>query len=153
MFRRKTNAESQLLLWPYWVERGVFQEIVDVVVVDLDVGDKDAVTTVFVHVLRFARLRRADHVGKFWVGLLPAGRKDDKQQINKNSRQNRLILLDWKPTRPPSYNRWVKEVLHKLKLEKLRSSLNGSTKKFYDPWFPFLKFVDSPDILLGVEDD
>lgn len=82
LFRRKTNAESQLLLWPDWVERGVFQEIVDVVVVDLDVGDKDAVATVFVHVLRFARLRRADHVGKFWVGLLPAGRKDDKQEIN-----------------------------------------------------------------------
>lgn len=89
LFKCKTNAQSQLLLWSYWVEGGVFEEVVDVVVVDLDVGDKDAVAAVFVHVLRFARLRRADHVGKFWVGPLPAGRRDDKEQFDTNCRQDR----------------------------------------------------------------
>lgn len=69
--------ESHLLLWPYWVKRSVFEEIIDVVVVDLNIRDKDAVTTVFIHVLRFTRLRSADHISKFWVSLLPVSRKDD----------------------------------------------------------------------------
>lgn len=71
--------ERHRLLWPYWVKRSVFQQIIDVVVVDLNVGDKDAVTTVFVHVLRLARLRCADHISKFWVSLLSA-RQGDKQE-------------------------------------------------------------------------
>lgn len=74
--------ESCILLWPYWVKRSVLEEIVDIVVVDLDVGDKDAVATVFVHVLGFTRLRRADHICKFWVSPLPASYKDDKH-LNK----------------------------------------------------------------------
>ena len=65
----------------------------------------------------------------------------------------RLILLDWKLPCPPSYNRWIRDVLYNLKLEKLRFSLNGSTKKFYNIWLPFLIFVDSPGVPLDADKD
>lgn len=52
----KAQQEYHLLLWFYWVKRNLFEEVIDVVVVDLDVGHKDAVTTVFIHVLGFTRL-------------------------------------------------------------------------------------------------
>lgn len=79
MIKRRANVESQLLLWPNWVKWSIFEEIIDVVVVDLNVGDKDAVTTVFVHILRFTRLLCADHISKFWVSPLPTRGKDNKQ--------------------------------------------------------------------------
>lgn len=72
-------VECHFLLWPYWVKGSIFEEIIDVVVVDLNVGDKDTVTTVFVHVLGFTRLCCADHISKFWVSLLPASCKEHKQ--------------------------------------------------------------------------
>ena len=65
----------------------------------------------------------------------------------------RLILLDWKLARSPSYNRWVKGVLYNLKLEKLRFSLSGSIRRFQDTRHPFLEFVNSPDFILDVEED
>lgn len=51
-----TNQDSHLLLWFYWVKRSLFEEVIDVVVVDLYVGHEDAVTTVFIHILGFTRL-------------------------------------------------------------------------------------------------
>lgn len=56
LLKHNTNQESHFLLWFYWVKRSLFEEVIDVVVVDLDVGHKDAVTTVFIHVLGFTRL-------------------------------------------------------------------------------------------------
>lgn len=63
----------------------------------------------------------------------------------------RLILLDWKLARPPSYSRWVKEVLCNLKLEKLRSSLNGSTMRFHETWDPLLEFFKTPNLAIDEE--
>ena len=51
----------------------------------------------------------------------------------------RLILLNWRLFRPPTHNRWIKEVLDNLKLEKLRSSLKGSISTFLETWNPFLE--------------
>ena len=50
----------------------------------------------------------------------------------------RLILLTWKQALPPSYDRWIKEVLYNLKLERLRFSLRGSLRKFDKTWNPLL---------------
>ena len=58
----------------------------------------------------------------------------------------RLILLNWKHNLPPSYTRWVKEVLHNLKLERLRFSLKGSLRKFDKIWNPLLFIIGSLDI-------
>lgn len=58
----------------------------------------------------------------------------------------RLILLNWKHTAPPSYSRWVKEILFNLKLERLRFSLNGSLSKFNRTWDPLLSIIDTLDI-------
>lgn len=60
-----------LLLWSDWVKRSIFEEIIDIVVVDLDVGHKNAVTAVFIHILRFTRLFGVDHISQLWVSLLP----------------------------------------------------------------------------------
>lgn len=59
----------------------------------------------------------------------------------------RLILLNWKHTLPPSYSRWVKEVLFNLKLERLRFSLKGSLRNFEKTWNPLLSIIDTLDIV------
>ena len=59
----------------------------------------------------------------------------------------RLILLTWKQALPPSYDRWIKEVLYNLKLERLRFSLRGSLRKFAKTWNPLLSIIDSLDII------
>jgi len=46
-----------------------------------------------------------------------------------------------------SYDRWIKEVLHNLKLERLRFSLKGSLKRFDKTWNPLLSIIDSLDIM------
>lgn len=46
----------------------------------------------------------------------------------------RLILLKWKDARPPSFIRWVRDVMRCLQMEKLRYSLLGS---------PFLEYVET----------
>lgn len=56
LLKHNTNQESHVLLRFYWVKRSVFKEVIDVVVVDLDVRHKDAVTTVFIHILGFTCL-------------------------------------------------------------------------------------------------
>lgn len=49
----------------------------------------------------------------------------------------RLILLNWKSDRPPSFGRWICEVMHFLKIEKIRS-----TAKFHAVWHPFISYVE-----------
>lgn len=51
----------------------------------------------------------------------------------------RLILLSWKEQTPPSFTRWVKDVMHFLKLEKIRYTLIGSVQTFRKVWSPFLE--------------
>lgn len=51
-----TGSELGFLLWSDWVKGSIFEEVIDVVVVDLDVGNENAVTTVFIHILRFTCL-------------------------------------------------------------------------------------------------
>lgn len=58
-----------------------------------------------------------------------------------------LILLNWKQALPPSYDRWVKEVLYNLKLERLRFSLRCSLRKFDEIWNPLPSIIDSLDII------
>ena len=58
----------------------------------------------------------------------------------------RLILLKWKQALSPSYDRWIKEVLHNLKPERLRFSLRGSLRRFDKTWNPLLSIIDSLDI-------
>lgn len=43
--------QKHLLLWSNGVKRSIFQKVIDVVVVDFDVGHEDGVATVFVHTL------------------------------------------------------------------------------------------------------
>lgn len=74
---------SNLLLWSDRVIRSIFKEIVDVVVVDLNVGNKHTVTTVFIHILRFTGLIWADHICKFRVRLLP--KKEKKEEKVKSN--------------------------------------------------------------------
>ena len=58
----------------------------------------------------------------------------------------RLILFNWKLPQPPTHNRWVKEVLLCIKLEKLRFSLKGSLERFETTWSPLLNYIESlPD--------
>ncbi|KAJ8012533.1 hypothetical protein DPEC_G00043810 [Dallia pectoralis] len=42
----------------------------------------------------------------------------------------RLILLSWKDQTPPSFTRWIRDVMHFLKLEKIRYTLIGSMQTF-----------------------
>lgn len=84
----ETQMKACLLLWSDGVKRSIFKEIIDIVVIDLDVGHENAVATVFVHILRFACLLRADHVLKLRVcSLLP------KKQIQKKSNNFKFSYL------------------------------------------------------------
>ena len=64
----------------------------------------------------------------------------------------RLILLKWKHPQPPSHNRWVKELLLSIRLEKLRFSLNGSLKSFEKTWRPLLNHIESLTSLPDCDD-
>lgn len=55
----------------------------------------------------------------------------------------RLILMQWKSVRPPSFKHWVKEVLSMIPLEKLRYSRNGSKDRFIKTWTPFIEFIEN----------
>ena len=55
----------------------------------------------------------------------------------------RLIQLNWKSDRPPSFGRWIGEVMHFLKIEKIRYTLQGSTAKFHAVWQPFISYVET----------
>lgn len=54
----------------------------------------------------------------------------------------RLILLNWKNDKPPSFGRWICDVIFFLKVEKIRYTLNGSTNNFYVIWQPFISYVE-----------
>lgn len=64
----------------------------------------------------------------------------------------RLILLKWKCVQPPSHNRWVKELLLSIRLEKLRFSLKGSLDSFEKTWRPFLNHIESLTSLPDCDD-
>lgn len=64
----------------------------------------------------------------------------------------RLILPNWKLPNPPARSRWVVEVLHNLKLEKLRFTLKSSLKSFHVTWDPFLSYIHSLDFSSELED-
>ena len=54
----------------------------------------------------------------FGNALLTGAPKDLRHLLAR-----RMILLNWKLPNPPAHSRWVVEVLHNLKLEKLRFTL------------------------------
>lgn len=58
----------------------------------------------------------------------------------------RLILLKWKCTEPPTFSRWIKEVLFALKLEKIRFSAKGSLSRFGRTWDPLLSIIDTAEV-------
>ena len=39
-----------------------------------------------------------------------------------------LILLSWKNQAPPNFTRWIRDVMHFLKLEKIQYTLKGAAK-------------------------
>ena len=53
----------------------------------------------------------------------------------------RLILLNWKDPHPPTFTHWIEDVLYFLKLEKIKHSLRGSVKRFFELWNPFITHV------------
>ena len=55
----------------------------------------------------------------------------------------RLILLKWTHPAPPTHNRWIHEILHCIRLERIRFSLKGSLKAFHRTWQPFLEYIDT----------
>lgn len=57
-------------LWPDCILLVFLKKIIDVVVVDFNVGHKDAVAAVFIHVICFARLRQLNHISNFGIHLL-----------------------------------------------------------------------------------
>lgn len=63
----------------------------------------------------------------------------------------RLILLNWKSTVPPTYSRWIKEVLYFLKLEKIRQTLSGRTASFDETWNSFLSYVNSTNCQISLD--
>ena len=54
----------------------------------------------------------------------------------------RLILFSWTNPFLPTHNRWIHEILHCIKLEKIRFSRYGSLKAFNQTWQPFLDYID-----------
>lgn len=55
----------------------------------------------------------------------------------------RLILLMWKDKKPPTFNRWIRDTMSFLKLEKIRYTLKGSIQSFERTWTPFLTYYRS----------
>ncbi len=54
----------------------------------------------------------------------------------------RRILLDWKSSKPPLVSLWLSDVMLFLKLEKIKYSLRGSTKRFYSVWTPMISYFE-----------
>lgn len=61
-----------------------------------------------------------------------------------------LILLNWKNDKPPSFGRWLCEVMLSLKVEKIRYTLNGSMDKFGMEWHPFIFYVEQLTVPLDL---
>lgn len=54
--KAKPDLDLCLLLWSDRVKLSIFKEIIDVVVVNLNVGHKNTVTAVLIHMIAFTRL-------------------------------------------------------------------------------------------------
>ncbi len=54
-----------------------------------------------------------------------------------------IILQKWKHTSPLTHDRWIKEILECIKLEKLRYSLKGSLATFCKTWILLLNYINS----------
>ena len=64
----------------------------------------------------------------------------------------RLILLSWKDQAPPSFTGWITDIMHFLKLEKIRYTLKGSLQKCRKVWAPFLEYYEILQIPLNKDD-
>ncbi len=53
----------------------------------------------------------------------------------------RLILMNWKSAAPPPYRQWVFDVLHALRMEKIRFAIKQKPKLFLKVWSPFLEYL------------
>lgn len=60
----------------------------------------------------------------------------------------RQILLSWKKESPPTFSRWIRDIMHFLTLERIRYTLKGSLQKFERTWTPFLEYYKSLQISL-----
>lgn len=54
----------------------------------------------------------------------------------------RLILLRWKSPNAPSFSSLIKDILYFMKIEKIRSSMKGSTRKFTKTWGYLSDYID-----------
>lgn len=54
----------------------------------------------------------------------------------------RRILLDWKSSKPPLVSLWLSDVMLFLKLERIKYSLRGCTKRFYSVWTPMISYFE-----------
>lgn len=53
----------------------------------------------------------------------------------------RVILREWKASTPPSYSRWLNEVMSCLYLEEIRYKLTDNHDKFTKIWGPFISHI------------
>ena len=57
------------------------------------------------------------------------------------------ILLLWKSSKPPSVTSWLRDVIHFLKLEKIRFTMKGNTAAFYAKWNFFLLYFNALQVI------
>ncbi len=55
---------------------------------------------------------------------------------------HRRILMEWKSPAPPQASVCLSDMMMFLKLEKIKYSVRGSTRKFYKTWDPLLTYFD-----------
>ena len=55
----------------------------------------------------------------------------------------RRILLGWKSPTPPSVAMWLKDIMELLKLEKIKFTIRGSTKRFFSTWQPLITYFEN----------
>lgn len=89
-------------------------------------------------------------IGLFGVPseILPIQRSELNCIAYSSLLARRLILLNWKSDKPPSFGRWICDVMFFLKVEKIRYTLNGSTNKFHVIWQSFISYVEQLTMLV-----
>ncbi len=55
----------------------------------------------------------------------------------------RQILLHWKLSASPTHSLWINDVFHFIKLERIRYSLRGSSKNFYQIWGYLIGYMET----------
>ena len=55
----------------------------------------------------------------------------------------RLILLRWKSSNAPSFSSLIKDILSFMKIEKIRNTIKGSTRRFYKTWGCLSNYIDN----------